>query len=505
MHREVSEVKDLRDWFTVNQLHQKGVPIKQIARTLGMSRNTVKRLIKLEEPPKYERTVTVTKVDKFKDMIRMWYLDDNYRFNGTRIYNELCKLGYEGSLTPIYGYLEVLDGEKTTISKKATQRTETPPGDQAQYDWSPYEMNIGNAKITVYCFSMILSYSRKKAILFSKSVDGISIYESIQDLFIELGGTTKELVIDNPKALVNHHKSDDEVEYNDNALRMLSHLKTQPNACKPRRARTKGKVENPFKYIEEQFVKGNSFSSIEELNDAAKDFIAEFNNRIHSTTGRKPVDMYDEEKDLLQKINKKIVLDVDIYERKVSPDSYVSMDTNRYSVPVKYVDKLVKVRKIYGYLIQIFDLDKNLIREYPLLEGRKEAVTTPDDYKEIANKTPFSIPEIKRVFEKTFKHGSEFYSLASRITTQPHFHARELLKLQEVYDTNDLDIILKHCIENNILKIDGIKTVLKEKFLNLMIEHETLGLKERERLEGQINHNNEGVTRSLSYYEQGGH
>lgn len=497
-------MKDLRDWFTVNQLHQKGVPIKQIAKTLNMSKNTVKRLIKLDEPPKYVRNTTVTKIDAYKDKIRLWYLNENYSFNGTRIFNELCKLGYTGSMTPIYRFLEVLDGEKKAISKKATQRIETPPGDQAQFDWSEYVMIIGDVRLTVYCFSMILSYSRKKAILFSLSVDGVSIYEAIQDLFIELGGVTKELVIDNPKALVNKHKRDEEIEYNENAIRLFSYLKTQPNACLPRRARTKGKVENPFKYIEEQFIKGNSFSSMEELNLAGKAFINGFNSRIHSTTRRKPVEMYEEERELLVKINKKIVLDVDIFERTVSPDSYVFMNANKYSVPVKYVDKVVKVRKLYGYLLEIFDMDKKLIKQHELLHGKGKDITILEDYQEISNKVPFSIPEIKRVFEITFQHGKEFYSLASRITSQPHYHAKEILKLQDLYDSKDLDIILKHCIDNNVLKVDGVKNILKEKYLSLIMEYETIALREQSRLAKPFQNSSEGVTRSLSYYEQGG-
>ena len=497
-------MKDLRDWFTVNQLYQKGVPIKQIAKTLEMSKNTVKRLIKLEEPPKYIRETTVTKIDCYKDKIRMWYLNENYDFNGTRIFNELCKLGYKGSMSPIYRFLEVLDEEKNAISKKATRRIETPPGDQAQFDWSEYVMPVADVRTKVYCFSMILSYSRKKAILFSLAVDGLSIYEAIQDLFIDLGGVTKELVIDNPKSLVNHHKRDEEIEYNESAIRLFAYLKTQPNACIPRRARTKGKIENPFKYIEEQFIKGNSFSSMEELNQAGKAFINEFNNKVHRTTRRKPVEMFEEERELLIKLNKKIVLDVDILERTVSPDSYVFVDTNKYSVPVKYVDKVVKVRKLYGYLLQIYDVDKVMIKQYEFLHGKGGNITIPEDYEEISNKVPFSIPEIKRVFEKTFQHGREFYSLTSRITSQPHYHAKEILKLQDLYATEDLDIILKHCIDTNILKVDGVKSVLKEKYFKLVMEYETIGLRERSRLIKSKPIVTEGVIRNLSYYEQGG-
>ena len=63
-------------------------------------------------------------------------------------------------------------------------------------------MKIGDEKIPIYCFSLILSRSRKRAISFSKSCDGEAIYEAIHLLFKKVGGVTKELLIDNPKALV---------------------------------------------------------------------------------------------------------------------------------------------------------------------------------------------------------------------------------------------------------------------------------------------------------------
>jgi YesN/AraC family two-component response regulator len=101
-------VRDLRDWHTVKNMYNKGVPIKQIARELKMSRNTVKSLIKKDVEPNYTREVRSTKIEEFKDHIRKWYLEKEYSFNGTRIYNELCKLGYNGTINPIYRYLSSL-------------------------------------------------------------------------------------------------------------------------------------------------------------------------------------------------------------------------------------------------------------------------------------------------------------------------------------------------------------------------------------------------------------
>lgn len=503
--RHKVKVKDLRDWYTVNNMYNKGVPIKQIARELGIARNTVKKLIKQEEEPRYSRKVTYTKIDAYKDKIRVWYLERDYDFNGTRIYNELVKLGYSGGINPIYRYLKILDEEKCSISRRATVRYETPPGDQAQFDWAEYETFVGGEKIKVYCFSMILAYSRSKAAICSKSQNGTCIYEAIQDLFIELGGVTKEILIDNPKALVVNHKKGEEVDFNESALKLFAYLVIDPNACLPMRPRTKGKIEKPFQYLEEQFFKGSSFDSMDDLNEKLKEFMNTWSKRINGTTKRAPIEMYEEEKKFLGPLKEKIIIDSELETRTVSTDSFVTVDTNRYSIPVKYVDKLVKVRIVYGYILEIYDFDLRLIKKYKITQGRNMKLEDKEDYKAIAQKVPSSIPEIRRVFEKTFVYGSEFYKLTSKITKQPHFHARELLKLTELYSVKDLDIILKHCIESNILKIDGVKALIKDKYLELIIEHEKLELKLKESKKDRYSLKNEkAIIRDLSYYDKGG-
>ena len=94
------------------------------------------------------------------------------------------------------------------------------------------------------------------------------IYEAIQELFEDLGGVTLELLIDNPTALVieNNPRNETEIRYNPHALLMARHLGTELNACPCYWPRKKGKIERPFNYIEEQFIKGNHFASMEDLN-----------------------------------------------------------------------------------------------------------------------------------------------------------------------------------------------------------------------------------------------
>ena len=206
---------ELQDWAAVHRVYKQTGSKRQTAKILGLARNTVKKLLKMTEAPAYHRRPGITLIDPFRQQIIEWRCAPFY-FNGTRIFKELQKIGYTGSIGPLYRFLRRADEDIGKISSDATERTETPPGDQAQFDWSEYLMVIGGRTRKVYCFSMILAASRKKAILFSLREDAAAIYDAIQELFEELGGVTLELLIDNPKALVidNDPKTEEEIRYN---------------------------------------------------------------------------------------------------------------------------------------------------------------------------------------------------------------------------------------------------------------------------------------------------
>ncbi len=494
----------MHDWEAVMRLYRAGVPKKQIAKSLKISRNTVKSLLKKKNPPKYERMYYPTKVDDYKDQIREWYLNPKYDFIGTRIHRELKSMGYEGSINPIYRYLLTLKEEKHEVSKKATIRIETPYGDQAQFDWSPYNMEIAGVMTEVLCITMILSASRKKAVVFSKSVDGDSLYEAIQELFIDLGGVTKELIIDNPKTLVIKHEKDKEVKYNQSALKLCMHLGTELNACRPYRARTKGKVEKPYQYIEEQFIKGNAFRSMTELNIVGKKFINDWNKELHSTTKRAPDEMFLEELEYLLPLPTSRYINTDLVKRKVSLDSMISVNGNKYSVPVKYADKTVKIRNVYGYKLEVYNLALERITEHEILDGKGKNKVIDVHYKDIKNLVPKSIPEVKRQFVTTFELGSVYFEKTAPILHQPSFHAREFLKLKELYDIKDLNKILTYCLEKQIYKISEIKEVIKDNYLEIVLDKKQVD-SQKEEISVNIAKAMEvdGLVRDISYYQGG--
>ena len=277
---EKREVKGMEDWAAVQKVYKATKSKRATAELLDISRNTVRKLLDMKAPPTYQRTDYPSKLDPYKEQIYVWRCEP-YLFNGTRIFRELQKRGYDGSIGPVYRLLRRMDEDVGNhINSKATVRHESPPGDQAQFDWTEYDCLINGNYRKVYCFAMILAASRKKAVCFSYKADADAIYEAIQELFDDLGGTTLELLIDNPKALVleNNPKSEDEIRYNPQALMLAKYLGIELNACPCYWPRKKGKIERPFNYIEEQFIKGSTFASMEDLNQRGKTFVDKWCN-----------------------------------------------------------------------------------------------------------------------------------------------------------------------------------------------------------------------------------
>ena len=454
----------LQDWAAVQRVYKQTNSKRETARILKISRNTVKKLLDLDEEPTYKRTVYKSCLDEYKELIIEWRCEP-YEFNGTRIFSELQKKGYTGSIGPVYRFLRKVDEDVGLISSKATVRIETPPGDQAQFDWSEYSMVIGNRERKIYCFAMILAASRKKAVCFSLKVDAAAIYEAIQELFDDLGGVTLELLIDNPKALVtdNNPKSEDEILYNPEALMLAKHLGTELNACPCYWPRKKGKVENPFDYIEEQFIKGNTFATMEELNRRGKEFVNKWCDKVHGTTRRIPNQHYLlEEKETLLPLPKAHYQIRKLQKRIISPDSYISVGGSKYSVPVKYVDKTLQFRVTYGFRIEIYDMKENLILTLEASDTKHAVVTDPSHYEAIATPVSTSIPQIRRDFTARFTNGQRYLEAAGRKFDQPTHYARKIMLLGDLYDDSTLDRFIGYCIDKNMMDIKSFKGILRE-------------------------------------------
>ena len=308
-----------------------------------------------------------SKLGPFLDSLKM-LLERYPNITAQRAFEELCKLGYSGSYSTLRTFMK---GHRSK-PKAPVIRFETSPGAQAQMDWSTYTIDFtqeGRRKVQL--FSYILGYSRRQYIHFTERQDFDTTVRQHVVAFEHLGGTAATCLYDNMKVVVLRWE-DGQPIYNPRFLSFATHYGFKPWACEPRRPETKGKIERPFDYAEKNLLNGRTFRSLEQLNEVARWWLAERNDRrIHGTTKRTPLELHEEEIPHLIDLP---VIRFDMAQvvyRKVDSEGFINYADNRYSAPWRLMGQLIPVRILEDEL-EIFNTTIDRVASHPLARGRNE-------------------------------------------------------------------------------------------------------------------------------------
>ena len=188
-------------WQQVKALRAQGFHVKQIARRVKLSKNTVKKYLKSVDPPAFRRREYTSKADPYVGDIKEML---SKKFIGTRIYEELRASGFTGSLSTVERVIHAIKEEKGR-STRITTRVETAPGCQMQYDWKEWELPVSGTPVAIYIHQTVLSFSRKKYYTFSLTITGSDVIRAIHEGLTVYGGVPLELVMDNAKQMVITH------------------------------------------------------------------------------------------------------------------------------------------------------------------------------------------------------------------------------------------------------------------------------------------------------------
>jgi len=423
-------------WTAIRYLHAQGRSIRDIARELSVSRNTVRAALREDSPPRYARPSRPNpQLEPFAAQIEPMLFEQ--KFIGTRILRELRGLGYEGSRSALYLYLNEI---KTVHGKmRVTARFETPPGQQAQFDWSTYSISLGGEAVKVTFFGLALAFSRRQ--FYSPSLDATqaSIFEALEAGLWHFGGAPKEVLVDNARALVLEADPKQPV-WNPHFLELCGHYCLQPRACQPGRPQTKGKVERPFYYLEQQFIKGNAWADWDALTRDLAAFIADdLDQRPHGTTGEPPIERFTLEQEALTPLPAVPFMGTHELLRKVSWDCLVPYGGSRYSVPWPYAGKQVWLRLSQGRQLVVRGQDGQEIARHNLVTDKHRTVLVAEHYAGLRRTAPKTRTRLEEDFLQRFPQSDWFVqALFIQHKNNGLRHLRAILQLADLYPSDAL-------------------------------------------------------------------
>jgi transposase len=225
-----------------------------------------------------------TKLDQYKGIIQE-RIETYPELSAVRLFDEIKAAGYEGGITQLREYVRQV---RPRPPEEEIVRFETPPGKQGQVDFAEFQFPWGKR----YALLVVLGYSRLLWVQFYPRQTMQVLCAGLESAFRFFGGVPRELLFDQLKAVVIDDKRPDGGRVIENAefLRFAAHWGFRIRACRPYRARTKGKVERPVSYVRNNLVYGREFLGDADLDAQTEWWLGEVANvRIHGTTKEQPV------------------------------------------------------------------------------------------------------------------------------------------------------------------------------------------------------------------------
>jgi transposase len=284
---------------------ERGISKAALAARFGIHRRTIERWARsgqldraLDEPPRYRpRPPVVRKLDPYRTII-LTRLDAYPELSAVRLLEEVEAAGYPGGYSQIRDYVR---GVRPRPVPDPVIRFETPPAKQAQVDFAEFRCPWGKR----FALLVILGYSRLLWVRFFRRQDMRSLFEGLEGAFAAFGGIPEHLLFDQARTVVqaDFRLDGGELIMNAEFGRFARHWGFEARACRAYRARTKGKVERPVRFVRGNFFYGRTFLNDADLEEQLGRWLEKSNRRVHGTTRERPVERFErDELALLQPV-----------------------------------------------------------------------------------------------------------------------------------------------------------------------------------------------------------
>jgi len=447
----------------------KGMSIRGIARELDISRNTVRKYLRMDEVEIARRMDNPSRVkvlDDYEEYI-VHLLETYPRLSALKVLRKLRERveGLDVSGRSMRRYLQALKGRVLQKRRRYYEPVlDMVPGVQCQVDLGEMGgIEIGGEERKIYFAVFVLSYSRLMHVSVSSTpVDTEAFIRMHDEAFRYFGGCPEECVYDQTKLVVIREEFR-ELELNNRFHQYATMAGFRIRACEGYDPESKGKVESGVKYVKNNALYGESFSAWQELEWYMKDWLKDTANvRVHGTTGRRPLEIYEaEERMHMRSYLTASCVDSShaLIQRKVDKTGLISWDGNKYSVPMAYQGSSVGVEEV-GTRLVIDDLfTGKKIAEHEIHQGKGQTIKNNHHYRDLSKR----IQDLEaQICERLGKElGTKICKLLR--ATSPNIYKDQLFGLVKVLSSYpEIDIeVMERLSEGPRLTVTRIRDYLE--------------------------------------------
>lgn len=463
-----------RSWSTreelahqVATLRREGMSLRAIARTCGVSRNTVKSLLAAHDEQREAKHCAVqqpvrraprpTKLDPFKERIAA-LLGKYTDITAQRVFEIVRDESFDGGYTTVKRYVRTVRPKP-----KPTPSLTTPdhgPGGMAESDWSPYDIPLrSGAILPVQAFGYVLRHSTRKTYYLFESNNLHALMDGHVRTFDRFQGCAKACLYDSQKPVVLRWEGQQPI-YNPRFLAFAAHYEFRLEAVRGA-PNAKPRVERGFWEFERSFLNGRSFSDFADLTAQLAHWLDRIvdHRRRH---GRTALDRFAEEREHLLSLPRHPYDTARVAYRVCSIDGFVDWAGNRYAVPYEHITDLLPVR-ITQHELFVYAADLRCIAQHELAPRGRGLKVDPHGYHPPPRRDGhlLDLDQLRVAFEQMGDGSRDFFRLLS-CTPSRHcsHHARRILLLRERYATEDLDAALAHAAIYGAFNVQSIERIL---------------------------------------------
>ena len=365
----------VEDWAEIRRLRgSERLSISEVARVLGISRNTVKAALASDGPPKYRRAPAGSVADEAEPRIRE-LLAAYPRMPATVIAE---RIGWSYSIRTLSERVREL--RPVYLPPDPASRTTYVAGEIAQCDfWFPdVEVPVGYGQVRTAAqlpvLTMVCGYSRWACAVLIPTRAAEDLYAGWWQQLSMLGAVPRVLVWDGEGAVGRWRARQPELTGHCQAFRGT--LATKVLICKPGDPEAKGLVERFHDYLERAFLPGRVFTSPADFNSQLQGWLVRANHRHHRVLGCRPADRIEADKAAMLALPPVPPSIGWRTSTRLPRDHYVRLDSNDYSVHPLAVGRRIEVTADLGR-VRVW-CGGDLVADHARIWAKHQTISDPD-------------------------------------------------------------------------------------------------------------------------------